>query len=819
MSRLLRDRWWRWQVVLVPVLGGATASACGAPARPGFLALSTDAPCASTPAPPLTLLMNPGFEEAGAKGWIIENATPDGAPPYAYNLTAAGGGHGDARPHTGERALEIYSSSRVTRLSQVVRLRPGRYRLAVWARNNGATSRPHLEVTLGQRVASLPVTSDAYRQYFVEAAINEESSQQVSFVSREGGLAVDDASLVRIPPGDEPPPYLFADLSPSTSSRSAGIQTYFRGRKQWLNFAFSAIAPELVAKPTLRLTAPAGVHLSGFNTSLLETWRRPGAGAVLSESTIWREAGSYTVYYVALPRLVNGESEPVEFGGCWVDVPDGNEAALAADVLNDEKVVSSQVIRLVPITPPAVGHRPTRLKVVLYDVQDWKMSGAERLSSLPALFALMGGNVWSDYGLTTDDISQVPAVEDVVRERAATAVAGLEFWPNSDQLLSLSPATTGAVPPEGRFTDINGRVAEHEVTLHYAAAGGPAWLAGTVSDVVRTVERPADLGLGYRNTGFISDALESVALSYDPATVSGFAAYAGLQPTAVTDEALAGPLHSRWLAYNMNLYARAAANLADAIHRRSPRASVVSTAGSYGPSGVESLTLTQQASWSRAFAFSMPQWYTMGYFGDLYYRTLMRGVREGVYGTATGHADVIPLWNLSMGSGYDGVASLRFKTFDVVSATSVVRGVGFYRGYYAFADAQVMTDISSLTAMLANVEDYYVLGTAVAAATFVTRGSGDTSSVSDVETSARVHLLGRAGRIALITVLSHSEHAVGERGLLKIDLQRLGVDPTRHELFDHLANKVIPLAPDVLLDTTTTGGMALLEVRLRELVP
>ena len=112
------------------------------------------------------LIANPGFEDPGgwSKGWTIENTAGKDAP-YVYHLSGIGGGHGKAKPRSGDNAIEIYSSDRVTRLSQPVTLEAGKYRLAAWARNNGGTIDPQLRLLLGEQSVTVPVLSDRYREY------------------------------------------------------------------------------------------------------------------------------------------------------------------------------------------------------------------------------------------------------------------------------------------------------------------------------------------------------------------------------------------------------------------------------------------------------------------------------------------------------------------------------------------------------------------------------------------------------------------------------------------------------------------------------
>lgn len=785
--------------------------------------------------PQANLLLNAGFEDATGwrYAWNIENIASNAAP-YVYHLTAAGGGHGQARPHGGAHAVEIYSSDRVTRLSQMVTLTAGTYRLSAWARNNGASSDPQLQLSVGETSVIVPVLSDRYRQYFADFEVDQKGPQRVAFVSRTSGLALDDLALAPVSPDQPTPPYLFFDLSPTSQERSEGVQYYFRGQKQWVDFTISTTAPKLVKNPVLRLTAPAGVTISGFNTMLLESWKRPERTDTAPKVSQVRQARqAFVVFEVPVPRFVNGDAKPLSFGGFWVAVQDGKEKTLTVDLLAGGNVVSSDTIALKPLDPPARSLTPKSLKIIFYGVQDSKMSAAERLEALPRQFALMGGNVWSDYHITKDDAPATPGEDELVRDRAAKQFGVKDFWPNFSSLLGTGEGISAwrnvadqYHDPDMFFTSADGTVNSREYNLRYAAGNGAAWVSSALRAYQRTLKRPEEIGLSYRNGGFITDALEGVPLSYDKTTLADFAKQAGLDPATVTVAALRGPLHRQWQAYNMKLYAQAAANLAQALRQVYPKVSVVSTAGSYGPGGMGELSLAEQASWATAYDYTMPQWYAMGFYGDRYYTELRRGVQEKVYGRANGHAEVIPLLFLSMGAGIEDTINLRFKTFDLLSASPEVKGVGYYIGTKAFADAKTMLGLSRLHTILAGVEDYYMAGqpdasgavafepepVGVAPRPAIDAEGKQTTVTPQVETTVRVHRLGREGRVALLTVISHSKQGVGEKGNLRLDLRKLGAQPGRDVIFDHLTGRTMALTNVLPVDTNHGGNMALLEI-------
>ena len=100
------------------------------------------------------LLKNPGFEDpAGwSTNWTIRDAK-GGSDTYDYHLTPKGGGHGDATPHSGKNAVEIYSCDKQTYLAQKVYLEPGTYRLSAWVRASGLPIYAPAEIRLGEQKA------------------------------------------------------------------------------------------------------------------------------------------------------------------------------------------------------------------------------------------------------------------------------------------------------------------------------------------------------------------------------------------------------------------------------------------------------------------------------------------------------------------------------------------------------------------------------------------------------------------------------------------------------------------------------------------
>jgi hypothetical protein len=68
-------------------------------------------------------------------------------------------------------------------------------------------------------------------------------------------------------------------------------------------------------------------------------------------------------------------------------------------------------------------------------------------------------------------------------------------------------------------------------------------------------------------------------------------------------------------------------------------------------------------------------------------------------------------------------------------------------------------------------------------------------------------------RVSLLTIISHCNQGVGERGKPELDLRALGADRQRDVLIDHLTGQTLKLTATVEVDTSKTGNMGLLEVR------
>ncbi len=431
------------------------------------------------------LLTNPGFEDARGwkNGWTIEETTNTGAP-YVYRIGPMGGGHGTARPYTGSSAIEIYSSDRITRLSQSVQLAPGTYRLSAWGRNNGNSGdNAGLRVSLGDRTVTVPVLSDRYRQYYADFDIAATGMYEAAFVSVSLGDALDDISLTRVERGAANPiPYLYFDLSPTSEERSAGLQYYIKGQRQWVNFTVSTTDPRRLDLPVIRFWVPQQVVVSGFNHNLLKALKPnklDAANAVLTVTSETLDGKVYNVYSMPVIRFVGGFDRPTSWGGFWVYVPEGSEQTIGVELMDGGRLISQESIRLTPVAPPSRQVTPKLYKIVSYDVQDWKTSLPERLETLPGQFAMMGLNVWSEYQMTRLNAEAAPTAEDQVMAKAARDYGVKEFWPNYSQLLDSAQETDRWGVPE-RYSDpdmhvvaADGTVELGTYNMRYAANNGP----------------------------------------------------------------------------------------------------------------------------------------------------------------------------------------------------------------------------------------------------------------------------------------------------------------------------------------------------------
>ena len=789
------------------------------------------------------LLKNPGFEDSEnwLSHWKVENTRNDG-PPYVYPIGLHGnGGHLVALPYRGEHAIEIYSAGRVTRLSQTVPLTAGKYRVTAQACIQGGGDSHQLLISLGEQTRSLPVVAMDYRLYFADFSVTNAGEHRVSFVSSQLGMALDELTLTKFADDEThspPPPHLLFDLVPSSPQRSRGIQTCLEGQPQWIDFSISCIAPERLGNPRLRLTAPQRVKVLGFNTEFLKAYRAPQTtDASVRVAEVLRDGELSNEYSFAVPRFAWGVDKPLQVGGFWVEVPPGDVSKLIVELEDNGRVFPAREITLVPVSEPWRHATPRKFLTVAYSVQNWRQSPPQRLAALPRQFAMMGFNVWSDYGLTaTSAVSDPLTADEQVRSKAFREFGVTEFWPNSSNMFQ----TDGG----GQYPNLAGKVAdadEHAVkgdgttdkahyNMRFVARNGVAWRDSVLAAYQTTLTRPAQSKLPFTNNGLINDGLEGLLFSYDKTTLADFANTAKIDPQDATVENLNGKFKPQWLSYNMALYNQIVRHWAEALRQIDPQAKTVNTLGTFGPIGArESLPVPEQMPWAKAVDYTMPQWYgSMGFYGSHFHDQLMSGVAQKVYGKQNGYADVIPLLNVSMSVGLEDPRTLRFKLFDLVSASSVVRGIGYYIATHAFADGRFMAELSRAHTLLAETEDYYADGKRSAEFAAFVAADAESPTVEalgldgkptrikmDIRTSARTHVLDRSGRIALFTVITHCNGPIGQSGTLKLSpsfLEKHASDPSRLVMIDWLRHRILPFAPELPVDTTQTANMALFEI-------
>lgn len=783
------------------------------------------------------LLKNSGFEDAALSGWTIEN-TKDNGDPYYYRLGESGGGHGKGGPYEGKSALEIYSSGRVTRLSQTVKLTPGKYRLSLRARNQGFPFQS-LEIVLGDEKRIFSTPSMVYRHYWTDFDISNEGEHTLAFTSSSGGIALDNITLVPLKDGEESaedPPLVFFDLLPTSTSRSEGLQTCLAGQPQWLNFTVSCLDPKKITHPILHFLIPPGVTFSGLNSAVFKRYRAAESddGSVQITEEV-RDGIPYQKYSIALPRFDNTDS--IALGGAWVRIASGKEATMRVEIEDGGRIGFAQDITLKAVDEPGRQATPKKIAILAYHVQDWKQSLPESMEALPRQFQMMGFNIWSDYGLHPYNGLESEDKEEQVRVKAWKEHGVRQFWPNFASHLETQAGrhypdfTAQSAEPDRFLVKADGTVDRSQYNMRYAAAGGKTWQDSVLASYIATLLRPRTAQLPYTYDGFINDGLERMVSSYDPTTLKEFAETLPEDSRSFTVADLSERLKMKWLSYQVTLYAECVKRWSQALHQASPGVKTVITASSFGPIGSTDLPMQKQMLWAKDVDITMPQWYGfMRYYGSHWHDVLEEGIRKGLYGRENGYADVIPLLNVSMDVNLEDPKTLRFKMFDLLSTSPVVKGIGFYSAYNAFADAQFMIGLSEANTLLADVEDYYVEGKKREdVAYFVAQGDtrpqveslgmeGFTvKKQADISTSVRVHMLENKDRIALLTVISHCNDGIGERGIISLDRDFVEKqDRSRLVILDRLNGKVLPFASEIEVDTNPTANMALLEIVSKE---
>ncbi len=499
-------------------------------------------------------------------------------------------------------------------------------------------------------------------------------------------------------------------------------------------------------------------------------------------------------------------------------------------------------IKLVPVKLPSRQATPRRLKTVAYSVYDWKQNHESCLASIPRQFAMMGFNVWSDYGFCVPGKDASPEKLTLAEELHAKVFREFgvkEFWPNHSTMCETGQAYSDLskkFPEKDMYVvGADGKVDSSLYNMRYIAQGGKAWRDSSLAAYQYTLRRPRELKLPYGNSGYINDSLEGLLISYDPATLDNFARTQHVRRKEVTVANLQGKFKPQWLSYNMELYTRVARLWADAMREVDPNVMTINTLNSFGPSGSDSLPLREQMAWAKSFSYTMPQWYSLHYYGTLYRDTVLQGLKEKAYGSDQGGVDVIPLLHVSEGEHLQDAEDIRFKVFDLVSLSPAIKGIGYFVAAYGFGDGKVMAGLSRTHTLLADLEDYYVDGQrADALASFhPDKGKERTIPRLDLagkatlikmktQSDVRVHKLNRQGRHALITVVTHhinytvNVNNFGESGELVLNLKELAGNPEGKVLVDHLTGKVLPLTGSLRIDTHDTGGLRLLEILDRD---
>ena len=571
----------------------------------------------------VNLLQNSGFEDEKdwSANWKIQNIAKNGEP-YYYHIDSENMGHVSMPPRTGKSAIEIYSSERITQLVQKVDLpSPGKYRVGAYGVIQGASDGHQLRIGLGDQVHVLPAASLAYRYYYADFDVKTVGPSKVSFTSSSLGITLDDISLVKLSESSsEVPPYLYFDLFPGSKTRSKGLQPYFVGQPQWVDFAVTCMDPSRLVHPSLNIYAPQGVKICGINEEVLARWKAPAT----KDPTVQLDSENlngtlYQKHSFTLPRFIEGIDKPLAFGGLWIEVASGKESKLLVEFEDAGKRYPPQEIVLIPVQPPLRHATPKKIRTVAFDVQDWKQALTQRLENLPRQFALMGLNTWSDYGLfgtaPATNASEALTPEEKVREEGCQHFGVTEFWPNFSSLLETAAGShyrnaSAGCPDRDMFVmQANGTSNPKFYNMRYAAHGGKAWVNSALLAHQIALNRPRDLKLCYANSGFITDALEFLRVSYDPTTLDEFASLNKLNRAEVTIESVQGKWKNIWQSYNAQLYAQLIKTLTQGLRQIAPSVKVINTVGSFGPGGCGDLPLSEQSEWARSVDYTMPQWY------------------------------------------------------------------------------------------------------------------------------------------------------------------------------------------------------------------
>ena len=782
------------------------------------------------------MLKNPGFEDpAGwSTNWTIRDAN-GGNLTYSYHLTKQGGGHGDAVPHSGKNAVEIYSTDRQTYLVQKVNLEPGTYRLSAWVRANGMPDHAQLEIRLGDQKTGVPILSQKYRYVWADFKVDTAGEYEASFLSLYYGMAVDDLLLERITETTPKGPALYIDLHPSNKDKSAGIQNCLKGSLQWVNFVTTCVDPSQIKRPVMRILVSDPVKLSGLNEAMIHNYRMRAEDQVkVQTQSVIRDGKKYQEFSYLLPRFLSGYTVPQGFGGLWLSNVPEKGGKMIMEIVDGEDILASEVVNLVVIDPPKVTKTPKKYYTFSYTVQNWMQSLDERVKALPAQFKMMGLNVWSDYGFPPENGNTKPTNEELVLKEAYEKYGIRTFWPNFASMVETSSASHYTDKSE-KYNDKDmylvgpdGKVNKHIYNFNYAANRGRAWMESSIAAWTHLLRRPAEANLPFRYSGLVNDGLEGLYNSYDPSTLAAFASFKGVDVSQVTIDKLSGEWNKDWQSFNMELYAKILDIWAEQARQVDPNVKMVNTAYTYGPGGFGDLSPVEAMKWARSMDYNMPQWYAGNYYGTAYADQIKEGDALGVNVKAKGGTELIPLLNLSMGAELEDPEALRFKALDFFSGSKSVKGVGYYVGGFGFADAKYMVGISKVHTLIAEIEDFYADGTRDDSLVKVTQlpDAGVLIPGMDLEgkqievkpkaySSVRVHKLNKGGRIALITVISYNDQGkvgIGDSLSLKINKEMLSKNGRNLVLINRLTGNKQSLPDEITVDTKNTKNVAVYEI-------
>ncbi|MBR2372601.1 MAG: hypothetical protein IKA87_00050 [Lentisphaeria bacterium] len=777
----------------------------------------------------VNLLKNPGFEDPKnwTAHWKIENLKKT-IKPYHYRLDAKGGGHDNATQHTGKNAIELYCDGNCkTKMSQQVSLKPGKYRFGIYARNNGASHQPQFEISAGNKKDTFYVITSKYRFYYLDFEVKTSSKVEVSIIPREGGMAFDDAIVEPLANAKEQP-YLFLDLYPVTPW--GNVRHFFSGQLQWIDFALTCIDRKRYSGAgTMRIVCPEDVLIEGINIPLLNRWKpRKVAGEIkLLRKPVVRNGKKCIEYCFNMPVFHN-YSRPQDFGGFWVRPTTDAERELLIQLEDKGKVIHSIKVTLKALKQP-VNMIPSRLVSMCYHVQWWRQSLAQRLEAIPPQLLTMGFNVWTDYMVLPGNNFKKPTSDETVMLKAYKDYNIKNFYFTYSQLYEL----------RHHYPDLSNKTGEKNVygidargkrmkqyNMRFIASNGKAWRDSALNYWYELAKRPDVIGLP-PYAGVINNAQESMSISYDPATLAEFAAERNLPLKEMTVANLQGKYKTQWMMYNQRLFNKICVLWAKKMREAVPGIKTANSLGPFGPNNSRMLLPETRIAWAQQYYdYKMPQLYHRA--GSGYLNRLNNGINAKLYGKANGYADMLPIMLVSMGEVLHDLKHMRFMAIDILTNSKHIKGLAYYMGQYAFADAKIMLEISKINTLVAKLEDYFIDGqradnlssfsSTVKNKKVRTMDEAGYSTMAKIKvtTQTKLHLLNRNGRVALVTVFSRSWPPVvkyGDEGFVKFNLAKLlpGKNRADYRIIDWISGKIHPCVPQLPLNTRD-GHLGVFEI-------